>query len=65
MGELISIVSTAIKTAKAVKDIVDLLRKGGPAADELDALIQKHLDANARRRYRRKIAVLRATGGVE
>jgi hypothetical protein len=63
MSELIKIIGLALKTADAAKSITSLIAKGGPTADELDKLIQKHLDANARRRYRRKLALIRA--GVE
>lgn len=61
MSELVSFLIVALKAKDAATEIVRALAKGESV--DLDAFIRKHLNANARRRYERKLAVLRATGG--
>lgn len=63
MSELVTFLTLALKAKDATVEIANAIRDGQSV--DLDAFIKKHLGANARRRYERKIAVLRATGGVQ
>jgi hypothetical protein len=61
VSEIISFLTLALKAKDAAQEIAQAIKNRKPI--NLDDFIKKHLDANVRRRYERKLAVARALGG--
>lgn len=60
MADLAAFLTLALKAKDAVQEVARAIRDR--RSINMDDFVRRHLKANARRRYERRVAVLRATG---